>query len=189
MYLTLYAASQRVLCGLSREVRRHAIHLIPAWYSIEKEHLIAELKAVPKTAITADGWTSLNQDHYLTVTLHYIREGIIKGRVLQTKAIYEAQRGAAVADEIGSILDEFKVREKVVAATVDNAGNMDDAVKKLNVQKMQKCQTVSNWVARVRAVVIWMKRSHMAKVVLKEKQRLLSKNHILILLFHDIILI
>lgn len=122
------------------------------------------------------------------MTLHYFREGIIKGRVLQTKAVYEAQTGAAVAEEIGNILDQFKVREKVMAATVDNAGNMDMAVKMQNVQKIgcfahtlnlaaqkiQKCQTVSNWVARVRAVVVWMKRSHMAKVVLKEEQQLLT---------------
>ncbi|XP_034051117.1 zinc finger BED domain-containing protein 1-like [Thalassophryne amazonica] len=170
--------------------------LIPAWYNVEKENLLEDLKDVKKAAITADGWTSLNQDHYLTVTLHYIKDGVVKGKVLQTKAVYQAQTGAAVAEEIGNILDHFKVRDKVVAATVDNAGNMDVALKRLNVQKIgcfahtlnlaaqkiQKCQTVSNWVARVRAVVVWMKSSHMAKVVLREKQKLLNKpQHMLLL--------
>lgn len=50
-------------------------HLIPAWYNVEKANLAAELKEVSKAAITADGWTSFSQDHYITVTLHYIKNG------------------------------------------------------------------------------------------------------------------
>lgn len=44
--------------------------LIPAWYASEKDKLILELTEVPKLAITSDAWTSLSQNHYLTVTLH-----------------------------------------------------------------------------------------------------------------------
>ncbi|KAJ8270321.1 hypothetical protein GJAV_G00112940 [Gymnothorax javanicus] len=97
--------------------------------------------------------------------------------------------GSAVAEEIEGILEEFGVKEKVVAATVDNTTNMNVAVKKLNIikflclahtlnlgaQKLYNCNTVSNWAARIRSVIIWMKRSHVAKVALKEKQQLLSK--------------
>ncbi|KAJ8262155.1 hypothetical protein GJAV_G00163080 [Gymnothorax javanicus] len=97
--------------------------------------------------------------------------------------------GTAVAEEIEGILEEFGVKEQVVAATVDYAANMDVAVKKLNIikfpcfahtlslgaQKLYKCNIVSNWAARIRSVIIWMKRSHMAKIDLKEKQQLLSK--------------
>ncbi|XP_056120666.1 zinc finger BED domain-containing protein 6-like [Rhinichthys klamathensis goyatoka] len=104
-------------------------HLIPAWYGVEKSNLITELKHVTHAAITADGWTSFSQDHYLTVTLHYVREGQSKEKVLQTRAVYKAQTGIAVAEEIEGILEEFRVKEKVVAATVDNAANMDVAVK------------------------------------------------------------
>lgn len=164
-------------------------HLIPAWYGVEKSNLITDLKHVTHAAITADGWTSFSQDHYLTVTLHYIREGQSKEKVLETRAVYKAQTGIAVAEEIEGILEEFGVKEKVVAATVDNAANMDVAVKTLNIikfpcfahtlnlgaQKLYNCNTVSNWAARIRSVIVWMKRSHMAKVVLKEKQQLLSK--------------
>lgn len=148
-------------------------HLIPAWYAVEKGNVISELK----------------QDHYLTVTLHYVRNGQAKEKVLKTKAVYQAQTGSAVAEEIDDLLEEYGVREKVVAATVDNASNMDVAIKKLQivkfpcfahtlnlgVQKLYNCTAISNWAARVRTVIVWMKRSHMGKVVLKEKQDLLSK--------------
>ncbi|XP_038140083.1 E3 SUMO-protein ligase ZBED1-like [Cyprinodon tularosa] len=52
----------------------------------------------------------------------------------------------------------------------------------LGAQKLYNCTTISNWAARVRAVIVWMKRSHMAKVVLKEKQGLLKlPKHMLLL--------
>ncbi|XP_077085820.1 E3 SUMO-protein ligase ZBED1-like [Siphateles boraxobius] len=171
-------------------------HLIPAWYGVEKSNLITELKHVTHAAITADGWTSFSQDHYLTVTLHYVREGQSIEKVLRTRAVYKVQTGIAVAEEIEGILEEFGVKEKVVAATVDNAANMDVAVKMLNIikfpcfahtlnlgaQKLYNCNTVSNWAARIRSVIVWMKRSQMAKVVLKEKQQLLKlPQHMLLL--------
>ena len=103
-----------------------ANQLIPAWYEVEKKNLMSELKLVKKAAITADGWTSFSQDHYLTVTLHWVRDGQNKEKVLKTKAVYQAQTEPAVAEEINGILEEFEVRQKVVA--VDNAANMRVAV-------------------------------------------------------------
>lgn len=165
-------------------------HLIPAWYEVEKANLISMLSGISNMAITADGWTKVCQDHYLTITLHYVRQGKIEGKVLCTKAVYQAQTGINVAAEIEEILQENRVREKVVAATVDNAANMAVALRTLAIvrigcfahilnlaaQKLIKCQSISNWAARVRSVIVWMKSVSMAKVVLKEKQKLLSKN-------------
>ena len=71
---------------------------------------------VTNAGITADGWTSFSQDHYLTVTLHYVREGQSKEKVLKNKAVFHAQTGIAVAEEIEGILEEFGVKEKVVVS-------------------------------------------------------------------------
>lgn len=164
-------------------------HLIPAWYQVERENLQAELREVKKVSITADGWKSLAQNHYVTVTVHYTMQGKILGKVLRTKAVYEAQTGALVAEEIEEILQEFGISEKVVAATVDNADNMNVAMRKLQfvkigcfahtlnlaAQKIHQCNTVSNWAARAQAVIKWMRKSTMAKTVLTKKQQLLSK--------------
>lgn len=59
--------------------------LIPAWYMVEKENVKAELEEVRDVAVTCDGWTSVAQDHYLTVSVHYVKEGQIKEKVLNTK--------------------------------------------------------------------------------------------------------
>lgn len=102
--------------------------LIPAWYDIAKENLREELASVAKVAITSDGWISITQDHYITVTLHYINQGQLKQKVLKTQAVYESQSGPVVAEQIDEVLAEFGVKQKVVAITVDNAPNMDVAV-------------------------------------------------------------
>lgn len=46
---------------------------------------MSDLKVISQAAVTADGWTSLNQDHCLTVTLHYTKNGAVKGKVLKKK--------------------------------------------------------------------------------------------------------
>ncbi|XP_077076835.1 zinc finger BED domain-containing protein 4-like [Siphateles boraxobius] len=160
---------------------------ITAWYSVIKHNVIQELAQVSKIAITCDGWTSVAQDHYLTVTVHYIYKGSIQQKVLSTEAVYESQTGPEVAQEIHNILEEFKLTGKVIAATVDNAYNMD-ALRNLNflkvggfahtlnlaAQKVYGIQAVTRWCAKIRAVVVWLKCSTMSKTVLREKQQLLN---------------
>ncbi|KAK0148013.1 Zinc finger BED domain-containing protein 1 [Merluccius polli] len=162
--------------------------LIPAWYNVIKQNVIQQLAQVSKIAITCDGWTSVAQDHYLTVTVHYMHKGSIQQKVLSTEVVYEAQTGLVVAEEIKSILEDFQLTGKVIAATVDNASNMDVALRNLQflkvgcfahtlnlaAQKVYGIQTVTRWCAKIRAVVVWLKRSTMSKTVLREKQRLLN---------------
>lgn len=95
-----------------------------------------------------------------------------------------------MAEEIGEILQEFGIVDKVVAVTVDNAADMDAALKRiqfkklgcfahtlnLGAQKVYSVASVANWTAKIRDVVIWLKRSSMAKTVLREKQQILSKH-------------
>ena len=47
----------------------------------------------------------------------------------------------------------------------------------LAAQKVYGIPAVTNWCAKIRSVVVWLKRSTMSKTVLREKQRLLSKHH------------
>ncbi|XP_078031550.1 zinc finger BED domain-containing protein 4-like, partial [Epinephelus lanceolatus] len=163
--------------------------LIPAWYAVEKNNVVSELKHIKKAAITCDGWTSITRDHYLTVTLHYVYEDRLHQKVLKTQAVYEAQTGPVVADEIEVILKEFSIDLKDnVGVTVDNAYNMDAAVRRLKIlklgcfahtlnlgaQKAYSVLSVSKWAAKIRTIIVWMRKSSMAKVVLKEKQQLLS---------------
>lgn len=98
-----------------------------------------------------------------------------------------------VAEEIVDILDEFGIRSRVAAITVNNASNMNVAVQKLHLikigcfahtlnlgaQSVYKITSVAKCTAKFWDVIVWMKRSTMAKSVLQEKQHILSKNHYL----------
>ncbi|KAI7806319.1 putative zinc finger BED domain-containing protein 1-like [Triplophysa rosa] len=148
--------------------------LIPAWYKVEKANLIMELTTVGKVALTSDSWKSLSQDHYLTVTAHYILEGETRQKVLTTKAVYEAQTGPIVAEEISEVLQEFDIMDKIVAVTIHKA--------RLLCPYTHSVASVANWTAKIRNIVVWMKRSSMAKTVLREKQQVLNlPQHSLIL--------
>ncbi|CAM4695027.1 unnamed protein product [Leuciscus chuanchicus] len=103
-----------------------------------------------------------------------------EAKSVETKAVDTAQTRHAVAEEIGDILKEYAIFDKVVAATVDNAANMDIAIKRLVCETGLLCSHTQSYSTESllpdRTIIVWMKRSSMAKVVLREKQDLLSKN-------------
>lgn len=123
------------------------------------------------------------------VTVHYIYQGKMEMNVLSTEVVYDSQTGPVVAKEIASVVEQFQLGEKIVAATVDNASNMDVALRNLDflkvgcfahtlnlaAQKVHNIPAVSNWCAKIHAVVLWLKRSTLSKTVLREKQRVHSK--------------
>ena len=102
--------------------------------------------------------------------------------VLETCS-FAGQHSADICSELKRITDEWG------STDTDNCENMVAAVRKagwahypcfahtlnLGAQSIYAIGSVAKWTARIRDVVVWMRRSAMAKVVLKEKQRALSK--------------
>lgn len=54
-----------------------------------------------------------------------MKQGFMKEKILHTKAVYTSQMGNVIAKEIGDI-----------TITVDDAANMDMAVKKMSIRKI-----------------------------------------------------
>ena len=84
-------------------------------------------------------------------------------KVLKTKVIYKTQTGAMIARETGDILDEFGIRGKIAAITVDNASNMDVAVigcltHTHLILELKVCTQVAKWTAKIWNVILWMKK-------------------------------
>lgn len=169
---------------------------IPAWYDVEKHKLKQDLAEASAVGITADHWTSLNGDHYLTVTAHSVKDCTLINKVLETRAVYESQTGEAIGSEILECLTKFTIAHKVRGITVDNAANMAAGARFLNIMrlpcfahsmnisasKLYNNTTFTRWLARIRSVVLWFKRVHMAGVILKEKLAALElPNHSVIL--------
>lgn len=82
----------------------------PALYERARVVVVQELSTAPAVALTTDGWTSRATERYLTVTAHYITpEWEMKSPSLQTRLIYEQQRGMHMAKEVKQGLLEWKL--------------------------------------------------------------------------------
>lgn len=58
---------------------------VPCWFNVEMQKLQPELASAETVAITADHWTSLGVDHYLTVTAHFIINWSLEKRIFKLR--------------------------------------------------------------------------------------------------------
>lgn len=161
--------------------------LIPAWYSEEKKQAVEELLGVTEAALTCDRWTNSARDRYLTVNLHFIMKGQMTHKVLCTEPVYDAS--AAKARLLDRALEEFGVRDKVVAVTAENESSVDASIGSLQMrtlkcfasvlslaaQKAFTCRGVAGWTSKMRGAAAWIRASSSARNILQEKQKLLSE--------------
>lgn len=169
--------------------------LIPAWYSEERKQAVMEVLGVTEAALTCDWWTNSAHDHYLTVNLHFITKGQMMHKVLCTKPVYDTS--TADAGLLDRILEEFSVRDKVLAVTAENESSVDILIGSLQIrtlkcfasilslaaQKAFTCRGVIEWASKIRGVAVWIRTSSSAQHILREKQKLFSE--CLILPLHD----
>jgi hypothetical protein len=96
-------------------------------YLSQKERLKYELKtAASKLSLTMDCWTSKNQHSFLGITVHYIDSSwTIRSSLLDFVPVNGPHTGENLAACLFSVLEDFKISEKIVAITTDNASNND----------------------------------------------------------------
>lgn len=84
--------------------------VLPDIYHEAKEKLRDELSKVDYVALTCDCWTSMTNDSYLTVTVHYINEKIKSvSRVLATVGLEERHTSINLAKRLKAIAAEWKI--------------------------------------------------------------------------------
>ena len=112
--------------------RKHVMMVLHGLYDDVKAHLLAELDSVEHVALTTDHWTSRAVDSYLGLTAHFVNQHWeLVTRVLQTREVKERHTSANVADDLRSIVEEWRLSSKVVAIATDNAANMVAAIRLL----------------------------------------------------------
>ncbi len=88
-----------------------------------------------KVALTTDIWTSLKNEGFLGVTLHFIDENwVLRHFTLDIFQFKGSHTGEAIANEIYKILVEFELEHKTIALTTDNASNMISAARHLRAK-------------------------------------------------------
>ena len=85
-----------------------------------------------KFSLTLDIWTSPSQDPFLCVTLHLIDQNwILKAQVIAFRYIPGKHSGANMALVLESILKEYKIEDRILSITMDNASNNDKLLDEL----------------------------------------------------------
>uniref|UniRef100_A0A673ACK5 HAT C-terminal dimerisation domain-containing protein n=1 Tax=Sphaeramia orbicularis TaxID=375764 RepID=A0A673ACK5_9TELE len=143
--------------------------------------LKTDMQGVEYAALTGDGWTSRVADHYLTLTVHFMKDGELNVRVLQTLKAEVSQTGDNTAAEIGQCLEDFSLKGKVEVMTTDDAKAMINAMTSAGILLSLNCfaHTVNLSIQKAMSVPTVVR---MLAVVLQEKQKALGKpSHSLIL--------
>jgi hypothetical protein len=99
--------------------------LLPGLYREAKSKLMQKLSAVKWVALTADGWKSITNEGYLTVTVHYV-SGKMKtvSRELSTWCVEVSHTAVNLAKELRNFVSEWQLTDKIAAVVAGNAANI-----------------------------------------------------------------
>lgn len=116
-----------ILNGRYKPPSRQTIkNLIIRKFNIKRNNLKYDIEKIPgKVAFTTDIWSSMTNQSYLGVTLHYIDNNWnLKNLTLDVIHLEDHHTGRVIANKVFNLLDEFNLSSKVLAFTTDNASNM-----------------------------------------------------------------
>jgi len=86
-------------------------------------------KSVSRVSLTTDIWSSISNDTYMSLTAHFIDEKMkIQNILLDFSLIPHPHSGDEIAEKIKLTLNKFKIEDKIMAVTSDNATNNVNAM-------------------------------------------------------------
>ncbi|KAJ8709373.1 hypothetical protein PYW07_009199 [Mythimna separata] len=166
--------------------------LLPALYETCLAQTKTKIEAEAETVcLTTDIWTSSVNDAYLGVTAHYIDNTYnLKSVLLECAPMCGSHTAENIKNIVVRIVQDFKLKEKVLIMVTDNASNMKSAVEKMGFKHfgcyahtlnlvVKHCttehtadKTVRDLINKVKNIVSHYKKSVKAteKLVLYQKQ-------------------
>ncbi|KAJ3519443.1 hypothetical protein NMY22_g13198 [Coprinellus aureogranulatus] len=103
-------------------------------HGLTKEAVVEMLVTIDSSIhVAADGWTSPNTIAYIGVTIHYVEKGAMVTLVLDFVRLTKAHTGEYLASKLAECLQDFKIDDRVLGFTGDNASNNDTLVSELEV--------------------------------------------------------
>ncbi|CAG5000632.1 unnamed protein product [Parnassius apollo] len=110
--------------------------LMPELYQCAKLQLASMLENIKNLALTADMWSNQNMDCFLTVTIHFFNQNILKSYVLTTCDVPTSHTGENLAEIMTDLLTEWKILGKISAIVTDNGTNMVKMCNLLGIRHM-----------------------------------------------------
>lgn len=101
-----------------------------------RQNILAKLVEAKSVSLTSNMWTSLNNEGYLSVTVHFIQGSTLHSAVLCTQKVEERHTGANISSHLKDVMNEWCITDKTFALVTDNAAVMVDVAKRLGVSHM-----------------------------------------------------
>lgn len=104
--------------------------IIPQLLEKTKQKVKMNLSNAKYIAFTTDGWTSLNNDSFVAITVHYIDsiECVLKSYLLGCYYFEQAHTAINLSEFMNKCFDEWEISEKIKIAVSDNAANITSAI-------------------------------------------------------------
>lgn len=109
--------------------------LLPQMYEMTIEKVKNQLINVSAVCMTTDGWTSLNNESFVAVTVHFIdpsNETQLSSVLLGCTKFRERHTAENLAIFLINIVDEWNLNNKIAGVLSDNASNIKSALQKCN---------------------------------------------------------
>lgn len=160
--------------------------LLPQYYEMEKRRVKEDLRhhSVKAVSVTVDGWTSLKNESFLAMTVHFINEDFeLKSYLLDCFKYSDRHTSENLAAEMKRVLTEWELLEKVEVVISDNAANITKAIRlcgwnhipcfahSLNLMVQAGMDAIKDTQAKVKSIVEYFKRSSHAAERLRQMQK------------------
>jgi hypothetical protein len=108
-------------------------------YESERELLKKSLRNAESISLTTDLWTSNQNLQYMCLVAHYADENwVMQCRVLNFVELDPPHSGIVIAQAVFECMVEWKIEDKVMSITLDNASNNDTAVTNLKAKLLAR---------------------------------------------------
>ncbi|XP_055850488.1 E3 SUMO-protein ligase ZBED1-like [Episyrphus balteatus] len=182
----------RMLCPTYQMPSRKTVSnsLIPRMFSETKAKVQEMLASVESVCVTTDGWTSMTQQSYIGMTVHFIQEGleslVLRSNLLGCIPYDQSHTSRNLGNLLKSELQAWGLESKVTCVVTDNAANIVGAVKAnnwshfpcfahtLNLVLGEGITILDPQLVKIKSIVAFFKRSSRATVKLTSMQKELN---------------
>lgn len=159
--------------------------ILPQLLEKTKQKVKTNLNNAKYIAFTTDGWTSLNNDSFVAITVHYIDniECVLKSYLLGCYYFEQAHTAINLSEFMIKCFDEWEISEKIKVAVSDNAANITSAISLnsnwrhmpclahgINLIAQSGLSEIQSVHKKVKSIVEFFKRSTKSYIKLKQTQ-------------------
>lgn len=162
--------------------------LLPQMCDMIKVKVRDLLQSADTVTITTDGWTSITNESYLSVTVHFINEHMeMKSSLIECFKYNEQHTAVNLAEELKRVTEDWGIRDKVACVVSDSAPNIKAAIRltgwkhipcfahTLNLIVQYGLENIRELLTKIKRVVEFFKRSTQASIKLKAMQEQLGE--------------